>query len=91
MTAKTKLAATLDDQQAEIPDIIKYTEAALEALRHAETCETADDFKGNAQEAVGQLTAALAELRPLARCGACKQPSGHAIMCPIGLGIGGHR
>ena len=55
MTAKTKLAATLDDQQAEIPDIIKYTEAALE------------------------------------RCGACKQPSGHAIMCPIGLGIGGHR
>jgi hypothetical protein len=56
---------TLDELQADVPDLEKSAEGVTRALSEACSCETREDFASNLEDAEEAIKALLREIRSL--------------------------
>lgn len=64
--SKKTTAATMEDRQAQAPDLRAHLAPITEAIDCAETCDTPEDFDANLdaiEDAIKELTALLKEIR----------------------------
>jgi hypothetical protein len=65
MAKKTMTPEKLEEHQANIDDVRKLLNSAIDSLDNAESCETAEDFLANVEAALGDMDSAWDDLKAM--------------------------